>query len=288
MTNRSRYKKFDVKTKILSHRAFFAFSMIFVIAISPLSADMPYFDEVYAQQQEQISEDRNNNDNPKINNKEINIGNKKNVFYSLSSINSSSLDTASFTLSSNIKTSNNTLHNIELEVVVLPTGMPAYKMINHTKTQNISSSATTNDYDTTDVTSEYSKIATIPGPTLVVNEGDLVKVSIKDKNGNIQTSEEFVASKPGTFLYMDNSRKSETGLFGAVIVNPEDKLTTGLIKGKIQGLSLNEIDKDIILFMVGSTFWGREIDNHDNNRQIPLWANPNIGGVRSKNSAFMY
>ncbi|MGH9976923.1 MAG: hypothetical protein ACRD8Z_13970 [Nitrososphaeraceae archaeon] len=78
---------------------------------------------------------------------------------------------------------------------------------------------------------------------------------------------------------MDDSRKGETGLFGAVIVNPEDKLTTGLIKGKIQGLSLNEIDKDIILFMVGSTFWGMEIDYHDNDRQIPLWTNPNIGGV---------
>ena len=129
------------------------------------------------------------------------------------------------------------------------------------------------------LTSEYGKIATIPGPTLVVNEGDLVKVNINDKNGNIQTSEEFVASKPGIFLYMDDSRKGETGLFGAVIVNPEDKLTTGLIKGKIQELSLKEIDKDVILFMVGYTFWGMEIDNHDNNRQIPLWTNCNIGGV---------
>jgi hypothetical protein len=64
-----------------------------------------------------------------------------------------------------------------------------------------------------------------------------VKVNIKDKNGNIQTSEEFVASKPGTFLYMDNSKGGETGLFGAVIVNPEDRLTTGLVKGKIQELS---------------------------------------------------
>ncbi|MGH9976922.1 MAG: hypothetical protein ACRD8Z_13965 [Nitrososphaeraceae archaeon] len=130
----SRYKKFDVKTKVLSSNVFFAFSMLFVIVISPLSAEISYFDEVYAQQQEQISEDRNN-DNPKINNEEINIGNKKNVFYSLSSINSSSPDPASFTLSSNIKTSNNTLHNIDLEVIVLPAGMPAYKMLSHIKTQ---------------------------------------------------------------------------------------------------------------------------------------------------------
>ena len=252
--------------------------MIFIIAITPLSADLSYLGMVYAEpQQEQISEEQNYN--AKMNNEETNEGIKKNVFYSLVSINSSIPDTAPFTLPSSVKSGNNTLHNIELEVVVLPTGMPAYKMISHIKTHSNSSASATDNYNATDLTSKYSKLATIPGPTLVVDEGDLVKVDIKDKNGNIQTSEEFVATKPGTFLYMDNSKEGENGLFGAVIVNPADKLTTGLVKGKIQELSLNEIDKEIILFMVGSTFWGMEIDNHDNNRQIPLWTNPNIGGV---------
>ena len=252
--------------------------MIFIIAITPLSADLSYLGMVYAEpQQEQISEEQNYN--AKMNNEETNEGIKKNVFYSLVSINSSIPDTAPFTLPSSVKSGNNTLHNIELEVVVLPTGMPAYKMISHIKTHSNSSASATDNYNATDLTSKYSKLATIPGPTLVVDEGDLVKVDIKDKNGNIQTSEEFVASKPGTFLYMDNSKEGENGLFRAVIVNPADKLTTGLVKGKIQELSLNEIDKEIILFMVGSTFWGMEIDNHDNNRQIPLWTNPNIGGV---------
>jgi DNA-binding beta-propeller fold protein YncE len=221
-----------------------------------------------------------------MNNEETNEGTKKDVFYSLVSINSSIPNTAPFTLPSSVKSGNDTLHNIELEVVVLPAGMPAYKMISHIKTHSNSSADATNNQNTTDLTSEYSKLATIPGPTLVVDEGDLVNVNIKDKNGNIQTSEEFVASKPGTFLYMDNSKEGETGLFGAVIVNPEDRLTTGLVKGKIQELSLNEIDKEIILFMVGSTFWSMEIDNHDNNRQIPLWTNPNIGGVMEQKLRF--
>ena len=259
--------------------------MIFIIAITPLSADLSYLGMVYAEpQQEQISEEQNHN--PKMNNEETNEGTKKNVFYSLVSINSSIPDTAPFTLPSSVKSGNNTLHNIELEVVVLPTGMPAYKMISHIKTHSNSSASATDNYNATDLTSKYSKLATIPGPTLVVDEGDLVKVDIKDKNGNIQTSEEFVATKPGTFLYMDNSKDGENGLFGAVIVNPADKLTTGLVKGKIQELSLNEIDKEIILFMVGSTFWGMEIDNHDNNRQIPLWTNPNIGGVMEQKLRF--
>ncbi|MGB7633789.1 MAG: beta-propeller fold lactonase family protein [Nitrososphaeraceae archaeon] len=278
MKNRSSYKKFNVKSDIISSKVFLAFSMIFIIAITPLSADLSYLGMVYAEpQQEQISEEQNYN--AKMNNEETNEGIKKNVFYSLVSINSSIPDTAPFTLPSSVKSGNNTLHNIELEVVVLPTGMPAYKMISHIETHSNSSASATDNYNATDLTSKYSKLATIPGPTLVVDEGDLVKVDIKDKNGNIQTSEEFVASKPGTFLYMDNSKEGENGLFGAVIVNPADKLTTGLVKGKIQELSLNEIDKEIILFMVGSTFWGMEIDNHDNNRQIPLWTNPNIGGV---------
>ena len=70
------------------------------------------------------------------------------------------------------KSGNNTLHNIELEVVVLPTGMPAYKMISHIKTHSNSSASATDNYNATDLTSKYSKLATIPGPTLVVNEGD--------------------------------------------------------------------------------------------------------------------
>ena len=285
MKNRSSYKKSNVKSDAISSKVFLAFSMIFIIAIAPLSADLSYLGMLYAEpQQEQISEEQNHN--PKMNNEETNEGTKKNVFYSLVSINSSIPDTAPFTLPSSVKSGNNTLHNIELEVVVLPTGMPAYKMISHIKTHSNSSASATDNYNAADLTSKYSKLATIPGPTLVVDEGDLVKVDIKDKNGNIQTSEEFVATKPGTFLYMDNSKDGENGLFGAVIVNPADKLTTGLVKGKIQELSLNEIDKEIILFMVGSTFWGMEIDNHDNNRQIPLWTNPNIGGVMEQKLRF--
>ena len=173
-----------------------------------------------------------------------------------------------------------------MEAVTLPTGNPAYKMLSHVKTNNNSSTTVTNGVNTIDLTPKYSKLATIPGPTLVVNEDDLVKVNIRDKDGNNQTSEEFIASEPGTFLYMDDSKDGETGLFGAVIVNPENDITEGLIKGKIQELPLSQIDKDIVLFMVGSTFWGMEIDNHNNYKQIPLWTNPNIGGILEQKLRF--
>ena len=160
-------------------------------------------------------------------------------------------------------------------VETLPSGMPAYKMVSHVKINGLSSSAVTNDGNRINLTPKYSSLTTIPGPTLVVNEGDHVKVNIKDTDGNTLTNEEFIASKPGTFLYIDDSKEGENGLFGAVIVNPENNITKGLIKGKIQDLSLGKIDKDIILFMVGSTFWGMEIDNKNTiNRshcgQIPI------------------
>ncbi len=292
MINKSSNKKSNVKYASEQSRVFLAFSMILILVISPTSAVLPFTDKTYAEEQEQISE--KHNVNSQTNNQKIIKDIKRDVFYSLVSINSSSsTDNTSTTLSStttnnnNNKTSNNALHKIEMEVISLPTGMPAYKVLSHVKINGSSSTAAANDDNNTiDLTPRYSKLATIPGPTLVVNEGDGVEVNINDKGGNIRSNEQFIASEPGTFLYKDDSKEGETGLFGAVIVNPEDKLTTGLIEGKIQELSLDEIDKDIILFMVGSTFWGMEIDNHDKNRQIPLWTNPNIGGVMEQKFRF--
>ena len=176
-------------------------------------------------------------------------------------------------------------------VIALPTGQQAYKMISHVKSNGPSSSlssdvATSNSINNIDLTPKYSKLATIPGPTLVFNEGDYVKVNIKDKDGALITSEEFLASQSGTFLYVDDSKAGENGLFGAVIVNPKNNVTSGLIKGEIQELPLNKIDKDVLLFMVGSTFWGMEIDNKNNHKQIPLWTNPNIAGIMDQKLRF--
>ena len=80
-----------------------------------------------------------------------------------------------------------------MAVITLPTGQPAYKMVSHVKSNSISppstvdtsaASASVNNNnsnnDNIDLTSRYSKLTTMPGPTLVVNEGDYVKVSIKD------------------------------------------------------------------------------------------------------------
>ena len=282
-TNTNKNFNSNHTTIISSFKPWILLFMIIIVATGPISAlNLPVVDKASAQQQ-QVSKDPANNESVTLeNNKNVIKDNKKEVFHTLTSIPSSSEGNNFSSLSPNNKTSNNTMHKIEMVVITLPTGQPAYKMISHVKSSgspsssDMTSSSSNNDID---LTPKYSKLATIPGPALVFTEGDYVNVNIKDKDGNLITSEEFLASKPGTFLYIDDSKSGENGLFGAVIVNPKNNVTTGLIKGKIQEFPINKLDKDFIMFMVGSTFWGMEIDNKNNYKQIPLWTNPTLTGV---------
>ncbi|MGH9980951.1 MAG: beta-propeller fold lactonase family protein [Nitrososphaeraceae archaeon] len=291
--NQSTNKNFNSKsTTILSSvKLYLILFMIVIVATGPISAlNLPVVDIASAQQpqQQQVSKEKGNHETVTLENtKNITKYNKKEVFHTLTSISSSSAEGNDFSSSTNNKTSNNTMHKIEMVVITLPTGQPAYKMISHVKSNGSSSSdMTSSSINNIDLTPKYSKLATIPGPALVFTEGDHVKVNIKDKDGNLINSEEFLASQPGTFLYIDDSKNGENGLFGAVIVNPKNNLTTALIKGKIQELPLNKLDKDIIMFMVGSTFWGMEIDNHNNYKQNPLWTNPTLTGVMDQKMRF--
>ena len=285
--NRNTNKNFNSNHSTItsSFKPWIILFMIIIVATGPISAlNLPVVDKASAQQEQQVSKDTANNESVTLeNNKNVIKDNKKEVFHTLTSI-PSSPEGNDFSSSSspNNKTSNNTMHKIEMVVITLPTGQPAYKMISHVKSNGSQSSSdmtSSSSSNNIDLTPKYSKLATIPGPALVFTEGDYVNVNIKDKDGNLITSEEFLASKPGTFLYIDDSKSGENGLFGAVIVNPKNNVTTGLIKGKIQEFPLNKLDKDFIMFMVGSTFWGMEIDNKNNYKQSPLWTNPTLTGV---------
>ena len=216
----------------------------------------------------------------------LSAGNKedgnKGVFDAVSSLSftptstAGSLSSTDFSLPTNENVNTLIQHQIEMQIITLPDGQPAYKIISH---------VVHNGSSQTDLTSRYSKLATIPGPTVVVNEGDNVEVKIKNLNGNI-SNEEFTASRPGTFLYIDDSKMGENGLFGAVIVNPKNNTVDALVDGHIQQLSLDNIDKDIVLFMVGSTFWGMEIDKKRNDVQNPLWTNPELIAVQNQKIRF--
>jgi 6-phosphogluconolactonase (cycloisomerase 2 family) len=164
-------------------------------------------------------------------------------------------------------------HNVVLEEAMLQDGQAAYKMVVHT---------VSNGSLEIDKTSLYSNYSTIPGPTIVLTEGDKVNVRINYLNGS-SSNEEFIASHPGTFVYQDDDLGAD-GLFGAVIVNPKDGMTQALVNEKITPMSLSEINKDVLLFMVGSTFWGVEMDN--NGTQRALWTNPVIGAHEDQKIRF--
>lgn len=177
-------------------------------------------------------------------------------------------DTLSSKVSSNtayrnpVLNSSSDVHDIVIQEQVLPDGEPAYKMIQHMVNQSNGTKL--------NITNNYSTIATIPGPAIVISEGDSAHVTINHLDGNI-TREDFVASNPGTYVYQDDEL-GDRGLYGVVIVNPQDKMIEALINGNITSISTDELDKEVLLFMVGSTFWGMEIAK--NGTQTPLWTNP--------------
>lgn len=164
-------------------------------------------------------------------------------------------------------------HNIIMREVIMPDGEPSYKMVKHTVNNGSSG---------VDVTSSYSNQSTIPGPTIILTEGDNADVKINHVNGT-SSQEEFIAPYPGTFVYQDDNL-GDIGLFGAVIVNSKDKITEALVDGQITPLPLEKVDKDILLFMVGSTFWGMEISNEE--IQTPLWTNPVLASQEDQKVRF--
>ena len=64
------------------------------------------------------------------------------------------------------------VHDIEMTAVELPNGLLAYKMLSHevTDSSNV----------VTDITSRYSSDASIPGPVIVISEGDEVFLTINN------------------------------------------------------------------------------------------------------------
>lgn len=166
------------------------------------------------------------------------------------------------------------VHNIALTAETLPNGQLAYRHSNGAK-------------------------AVIPGPTLFAAEGDTVNVTLTNNTavpvgfkipGQPQPSSakaqpgqsknyKFTAKKAGTYVYHGNNGKEQLGLFGAVVVNkangPVDRYVDD--NGALIAVNQNDLDKQYVLFMVGSTFWGTEITSDGN--QIPLWANPTPAAV---------
>jgi YVTN family beta-propeller protein len=141
--------------------------------------------------------------------------------------------------------------------------------------------------------------ATIPGPTIMVTEGDTVNIELTNNipaggpnvgftveglsvagdaeapAGGGSESYSLVASSAGTYIYKDNG-SDQVGLFGAIIVNKADGIVESYVQGTTGVITTThsaDLDKEFVLFMVGSTFWGQELTN-GGDIQTPLWTNP--------------
>ncbi len=155
------------------------------------------------------------------------------------------------------------VNEVTIKAEKLPNGQYAYRMLEHILKDGNSEE---------DLTNRYPQIPTIPGPTIEINQNDLLIIHSIDENGE-QKTQRIEPKEIGTFEYFGD-RFRTLGLFGAIIVNPIDKVPAQL-DGKIVSVDVNTLDKQYVLFMVGSTFWGQEIDQ--NHKQRPLWTNPTLG-----------
>lgn len=104
----------------------------------------------------------------------------------------------------------------------------------------------------------------------------------------------------GTWPYHDHTflvnevGAEDVGLFGTIIVNPFDNMVGGFVNelGEISEVSVDDIEKEFVLWMVSSEvlgksiFYGMEIDNQNNGKQTSLWVNPTL--VATDNSKVRY
>lgn len=240
-------------------------------------------------------------------------------------------------------------HNITMEAVAMPDGLYAYRMVSY----NI------NGGDDL-VGTQYSGKPSIPGPTIIMTEGDEANVTLlnsacennfvdgpshpltplptysetsilgihvhgvhydihddatyartnmnEDSGALCGDSIEYNwVAAPGTagaWLYHDHTfaineiGAEELGLFGTLIVNPQNGKVNGLVddnQGKITDVKIEDIEKEFILWMVSSDtlgesiFYGNEIDYNTSDysgnsgiRETALWTNPHLVSTEGK------
>src|SRR5581483_7216800 len=179
--------------------------------------------------------------------------------------------------------------DIYMSAEVLPNGQYGYKMINDTR-------------DGTPVGGYYTTTAAIPGPSLVLTEGDTVTLHLQNNlvsndagisisgltvtpgisaTPGASTTYTFTVPSAGTYIYKD-PQNSLLGLFGAVIVNKASGAVEPYVSGAsgaITPAKRSDLSKEFVLFMIGSTFWGQQIDEKTG-LQGPLWTNPMIGATQ--------
>jgi FtsP/CotA-like multicopper oxidase with cupredoxin domain len=204
-------------------------------------------------------------------------------------------------------------HRITLKAVNLPSGQLAYQMVRHQiesangQVQDVTSrypaqptipgpTLVFTEGDEAEVTLEHA-IAGSEQPVSIHVHGVHYQIdsdgTMKALNG--YADEAAFPGKPytykwtaapgtaGTWAYHDHTfgnpmlGSEDKGLFGTLIVNPRDKKVQALIDGKVQTVNTDEIQREFILWMHETTFWGQEVNHILKGKEIPLWTNPTVG-----------
>ncbi len=210
-------------------------------------------------------------------------------------------------------------HMIKMVAEELEGGYLAYRMMQH---------EITDSSGTTDVTSRYSQAATMPGPTIVITEGDIVDIELfhainpespaqehvslhvhgvhydivsdgtlkyinlfKDESATPTMSYVYrwdaALGTAGSWAYHDHNFNThngaeDRGLYGALIVNPSSGVVQSQVNGQQSAVSLGDIEKENVLYIIDDAFVGMQIDNVNNQQQTPLQVNPTF--TSSKNA----
>lgn len=137
---------------------------------------------------------------------------------------STSINTTTTTTANKLNSENDSpkIHEIKLAALLLPDGHQAYKMLEYKVIDK-------QNNNTEDITSRYSNLPTIPGPTLVMTEGDQARITLVNEIGHGLVSlhthgAHYEITSDGT-LKMTNLVEDEAASPQGPYASPQDPYT---------------------------------------------------------------
>lgn len=137
---------------------------------------------------------------------------------------STTINTTTTTTANKLNSENDSpkIHEIKLAALLLPDGHQAYKMLEYKVIDK-------QNNNTEDITSRYSNLPTIPGPTLVMTEGDQARITLVNEIGHGLVSlhthgAHYEITSDGT-LKMTNLVEDEAASPQGPYASPQDPYT---------------------------------------------------------------
>ncbi|SDW94856.1 multicopper oxidase domain-containing protein [Nitrosomonas communis] len=203
-------------------------------------------------------------------------------------------------------------HRIGMFAEEITGGYFAYRMMRHEITDQ--------DGNSTDITTRYSDKATIPGPTLIISEGDEVEIELmyqivpdQENSKHNQVSlhvhgVHFDIDSDGTLKYINlHSDQSATPVMsytyrwraapGTAGTWPyhdhnmeshngaEDRGLFGALIVNSASTAMDNVKKEFVLYIIDDAIVGMETNN-TTGQHTPLWANPTLTAEKNSDVRF--